>query len=98
MRMAAVLVRASMLGRLTLLGAVAALMIVPVIVLRAIEGQEWDPGDAVFLLILVGGIGLALEVAARVPDRIAYGAAFGLAILAGLIQAWVNLAVGIIGP
>lgn len=89
--------RTKALGRVGLLGGIAALMIVPVVVLRAIHGYEWDPGDAVFLLILVSGIGLALEVAARVPDRIAYGAGLGLAILAGLLQVWVNLAVGIIG-
>lgn len=94
---AGALVRTKARGRVGLLGGIAALMIVPVVVLRAIHGYEWDPGDAVFLLILVSGIGLALEVAARVSDRIAYGAGLGLAILAGLLQIWVNLAVGIIG-
>lgn len=84
-------------GRLKLLGLVAALMAVPVIVLRAIEGYEWDPGDAVFLGILFLGITMSLEVAARVPDRLAYGAGLGLAIFAGFAQIWVNLAVGIIG-
>ncbi|HET9429149.1 MAG TPA: hypothetical protein VFO69_12395 [Allosphingosinicella sp.] len=84
-------------GRLKLLGLVAALMIMPVIVLRAIAGHEWDPGDVVFLGILFAGITIALEVAARIPDRRAYGAGLGLAVLAGLAQIWVNLAVGIIG-
>ena len=94
---AGALVRTSILRRVGLLGGIAALMIVPVVVLRAIHGYEWDPGDAVFLLILLCGIGLALEVAVRVPGRFAYGAGLGLAILAGLLQIWVNLAVGIIG-
>ena len=70
---AGALVRTKARRRVGLLGGIAALMIVPVVVLRAIDGYEWDPGDAVFLLILVSGIGLALEVAARVSDRIAYG-------------------------
>ena len=84
-------------GRLKLLALIAALMVVPVIVLRAVEVYEWDPGNAVFLGILFLGIAVSLEVAARVPDRLAYGAGLGLAIFAGFAQIWVNLAVGIIG-
>jgi hypothetical protein len=83
--------------RLKLIGAIAAAMVVPVVVMRAIENYEWDPGDAVFLTILVGLVGLALEVAARLPTRRAYGAGVALALFTGLAQIWVNLAVGIIG-
>ena len=83
--------------RLTRLSATAALMVIPVIVLRAAEGYEWDPGDAVFLTILLGVVAIAHEVMLRVSDRRAYGAAVGLAFFTGLAQIWVNLAVGIIG-
>jgi hypothetical protein len=84
-------------SRMKLIGAVAALMVIPVVALRAMDDVEWDPGDAVFLAILLTGITLALEVAARVPGRLAFAAGIGLALLAGLLQIWVNLAVGIIG-
>ena len=83
--------------RLTRLSAIGALMVIPVIVLRAAEGYQWDPGDAVFLIILLGIVAIAHEVMLRVSDRKAYGAAVGLAVFTGLAQIWVNLAVGIIG-
>ena len=83
--------------RLALLAAAAALMVVPVAVMRRAEGHVWDPGDAMFLAILLGGLAAAFEVAARVPGRRAYGFGTGLAVLTGLLQAWINLAVGVIG-
>ena len=83
--------------RLVFWTSVAALMVLPVVVLRAFEGGEWDPGDAIFLAILFGGVALAYEIAARVPGRRAYPAAVGIAVAAVLLNAWINLAVGIIG-
>jgi len=83
--------------RLTRLGGIAVLMVVPVIVLRSAEGHRWDPGDAIFLMILLAIVAIAHEVTLRVSERRAYGAAVGLALFTGLAQIWVNLAVGIIG-
>lgn len=75
----------------------AALMLLPVMILRALDQTSWDQGDAVFLAILAGGVGIAYEMAVRVSDRRAYAAGFALAVAATLLQAWINLAVGIIG-
>ncbi|WP_324805929.1 hypothetical protein SH584_07315 [Sphingomonas sp. LY29] len=75
-----------------------ALMVIPVIVLRAVNGEAWDlPGEAIFLAGLVSGVGIAFEVAKRIPDRLAYASGIGLAIWAALLQMWINLAVGIVG-
>ena len=84
-------------ARLALLGIAAALMVVPIVLMRWAEEYAWDPGDAVFLAILLGLLALAVEVAARVPARKAFTAGAILAVLTGLLQAWINLAVGVIG-
>jgi len=55
----------------------------------------WDPGDFMFLGILL--VGVAYELAARVPDRSAYRAAVAIALAAAFLNSWINLAVGIIG-
>lgn len=79
-------------------GGATALMLVPVVALRGITGHAWDPpGDFVFLAILLGGLGLAYELAARVRAERAYRAGAALAVITGLLQAWINLAVGVIG-
>lgn len=83
--------------RLKRLGPVAALMVIPVILLRAAQGLEFDPGDLVFLAILLGLLFAAHEVLLRVPDRLAFRAGLAVALLTGLGQVWINLAVGIIG-
>lgn len=79
-------------------GGAAASMLLPLLAMRGIDGAAWDPpGDFIFLAILLAGVGIAYEVAARVTDRRAYAAAVGLALWAGLLSSWINLAVGIIG-
>ena len=84
--------------RLTVWGAAAALMLLPLVALRGIDAAAWDPpGDFVFLAILLAGVGIAYELATRVPGRNAYPAAIGIALAAGLLSIWINLAVGIIG-
>jgi len=75
----------------------AVLMAVPVAALRAAEGRPADPGDYIFLLILVLAAGCAWEMAQRVPMRRAFGAGAGFAVAAAGLATWVNLAVGIIG-
>lgn len=73
-------------------------MVLPLVAIRGVAASAWDaPGDFVFLAILLGGVGIAYEIAARVSERGAYAAACALALAAGPLQAWVNLAVGVIG-
>lgn len=56
----------------------------------------WDPGDFIFLAILLVWLGVAYELAARTSERHAFAIAVGIAVAAGLLGAWINLAVGII--
>jgi hypothetical protein len=83
--------------RLALLAAAGALMLFPVLALHMAQDAPSDPGNYVFLLILLAGIAIAVEVAARVSRARAYAAAAGIAIAAASLQAWINLAVGTIG-
>jgi hypothetical protein len=78
-------------------GAVAALMILPVVALRATDAALGDPADYLFLGILFGGVVGAYELAARVSGRTAYPVAAGLALAVLVLHAWINLAVGIVG-
>ncbi len=83
--------------RIGLWAIAAALMVVPVAIERALNGIEWDVGDAMFLCILLTGLAVAGELAARAPVRRAFAVGTGIAIAAALLQAWINLAVGVIG-
>lgn len=75
----------------------AAFMLLPLLAVESIDELAADPGDFIFLAILLGGIGIAYEVAARTPERMAYQVALGIAVVTALLSAWINLAVGIIG-
>ncbi len=84
-------------ARLTVWGGAAAIMALPVLALRTIDELTSDPGDFMFLAILLAGVGGAYELAARVKWQIAYRAALCMALAAALLSSWINLAVGIIG-
>lgn len=83
-------------GRPAVWGGAAALMLLPVVAIRAGEDGPSDRGDYFFLLILLLGVGLAWELA-RVTDRRTYAAGVGFAVAAACLSTWINLAVGIIG-
>jgi len=73
-------------------------MLLPVLAIRGVDAAAWGlPGDFVLLAFLLAGVGLAYELAARVPDRSAYRAAAVIALAAAFLNVWINLAVGIIG-
>ncbi len=78
-------------------GGTAALMVVPVLAMRLADPAPSDPGDFIFLGILLAGVGVAFELAVRATDRNAYRMAAGIALAAALLSMWINLAVGIIG-
>jgi hypothetical protein len=82
--------------RVALWGGAAALMLLAILPERLTGTIAWDAGEFVFLALLLGAVG-AHELAARVPRRFAYRAAVALGVAAGLLQAWINLAVGTIG-
>jgi hypothetical protein len=60
-------------------------------------GVNWGPMDFAIVGVLVLGSGLLYEYASRRAGTVAHRAAVGIAVAAGLLLIWVNLAVGMIG-
>lgn len=83
--------------RLAVWGGLGALMLLPPLAIELVDEAAGDPGDFIFGAVLLAAMGLAFEVAARMPDRRAYVAGLVLAVLTAGAQAWINLAVGVIG-
>jgi hypothetical protein len=57
----------------------------------------WTPSDFVFAGALIFGTGITYVLVASRAGKIAYRAAVGVALVAGFLLVWINLAVGIIG-
>lgn len=74
-------------------GGVAALVILPLLAMRLIS----EPNELTFAGAIVVCVGVAYEIATRLPARLAYAAGLALAILTGLAIVFANGAVGIIG-
>ena len=79
-------------------GAVA-LILLPLVAMELApeSGVNWTGSDFLFAAIVIGGVGLAFELAVRMSSNWSYraGAAVGLA--AGFFLLWSNAAVGYIG-
>jgi hypothetical protein len=58
---------------------------------------NWTASDFVFAAVLIGGVGLLLELAVRRSGSLAFRAGAAVAIAAGFLTIWVNAAVGMIG-
>ncbi|WP_126174547.1 hypothetical protein [Altericroceibacterium xinjiangense] len=69
----------------------------PAIAMQFTSAVHWTAMDFTFAIVMLGGVGLAFEMAVRATGSWAYrgGAAIGLA--AGLLLLWANGAVGIVG-
>ncbi len=74
----------------------AALLLLPAIAMQFTAEMNWGPGDFLAAALLLGGIGLALEGAARLHGRARLAVA--IAALAVGVLIWLELAVGIVGP
>ena len=78
-------------------GGTAALVLLPLAALRLADANAWEVGDLMFAVILIGAVGLAFELAVRVRPSRAYAAGAALALVAGFLLNWGNLAVGFVG-
>ena len=75
----------------------ASVLMVPFLAMRFTNEVSWTLFDFFVMGILLFGTGLTYVLISRISDSIAYRAAVGVAVVAGLLLIWVNLAVGIIG-
>lgn len=81
--------------RMILWGAIAVLLALPAIAMRLTAEVNWGLADFAAAAILLGGAGLALEVAARVLATPGKRLVVALVIAAILLLVWAELAVGI---
>lgn len=85
------------LWRLLGWGIIAGLIALPAIAMQFTAEVRWETGDFAFALTLLGGVGLALELAIRAGGDWAYRGGAAVALAAGLLMLWANAAVGIVG-
>jgi hypothetical protein len=78
-------------------GAAAALVALPAVAMRFTTEVQWTGSDFVFAAVLIGGVGLLLELAMRRSASVAFRAGAAAAIAAGFFTIWANAAVGMIG-
>jgi len=84
--------------RVAVWGSAVLLLLLPLVAMQFTEEVAWTPFDfIVFGVMLLAACG-TYELGARLSSSTAYRAAIGIAVVAGFLLVWINLAVGIIGP
>jgi len=78
-------------------GAAAVLLLLPLVAMQFTTEVQWTLSDFIVAGILIGSVGVALELAARASRDWAYRAGALIAVAAAFLMTWINLAVGIIG-
>jgi len=77
--------------------AAAFILSLPLLAMQITDEVAWGPADFAVAGALIVGTGLLARAAARKAGDLAYRAAVGVALAAGFLLVWMNLAVGIIG-
>lgn len=75
----------------------ALILLLPLIAMRFTSEVNWSAGDFLFAALLIGVVGIALELTVRVTRNAAHRAAIAVALAAGFLTIWANGAVGMIG-
>ena len=78
-------------------GTIAGLIALPAIAMQYTGEVNWTASDFVFAIVMLGGVGLAFELAVRASGSWAFRGACAIALGAGLTELWINAAVGIVG-
>jgi hypothetical protein len=76
---------------------VGAALLAPLAAMQVSEEVEWTLSDFVFAGLLLGSLGLGLELASRRSRSLAYRAGAGFALATGVALLWLDAAVGLIG-
>ncbi len=77
--------------------ATAAILVAPLVAMQFTDEVNWGLLDFIVMGFLLFGTGLTYVLISRISERIAYRTAVGVAVVAGFLLIWMNLAVGIIG-
>lgn len=77
--------------------AAAGLVLLPLVAMQFTDEVNWDLFDFAFAIVLIGSVGIALELALRTTRNAAWGAGAAVALGATFLLVWINAAVSIIG-
>jgi len=83
--------------RLAVWGTAAFLLLLPALLMLVSEEMVWDETDFIVWGAMLAIAAGTYEVGARMSRSVAYRAAVGVAVVAGFLLVWINLAVGFIG-
>lgn len=79
-------------------GGAACLLLLPAVAMQlGAPGVVWTAGDFIAMGVMLATACGLYELATWLSGNMAYRAGFGLAVLAGFMTIWVNLAVGMFG-
>lgn len=78
-------------------GTAGLLLLLPLVGMQLTDEVNWTASDFLFAGLLIGSVGLVLEIAVRRTSDRSYRAAVGCATAAAFLTIWSNGAVGIIG-
>jgi hypothetical protein len=78
-------------------GGVTILLLAPLVAMQFTDEVAWTGSDFAAAAVMLGSAGLAMELAVRKTDNLAYRVGAGLAISAAFGLVWVNGAVGFLG-
>jgi len=78
-------------------GLAASLLILPAAAMNFTGDVQWTVADFLFMGMMVGCIGLGLELAVRATRNSRYRGGAAVALVTGFLVIWANGAVGIIG-
>lgn len=77
--------------------ATALLLLIPLVAMQFTQEVVWTLSDFVFAGALLFGVGLTFVLIARLGDNTTYRVAAGVAVAAGFMLVWANMAVGLVG-
>ncbi len=83
--------------RLALWGGLIALWLLPLAAMQVTSEVAWDRQDFVLFGVMLAVVGGAIEAGVRLSGAPAYRLGVGVAVVAGFLLTWANLAVGVIG-
>lgn len=83
--------------RIVVWGGAALLLLTPLVAMRFTTEVAWTGFDFLVFGLMLSILGGGIELAVRISRHHAYRAAAGIALIAGFLLVWMNLAVGIIG-
>jgi hypothetical protein len=78
-------------------GTVAFLLMLPLAAMQFTDEVDWSIGDFIFAALMLGSVGLALELTVRTSRNLAFRAGVAIMLAVPFLSLWFTGAVGIIG-